>query len=61
MRKLSSRNNIYLVVSPSMENIAKKFGNTNSSVFPMQTRKRGGEAEWIQGMVEQAAILGLGS
>lgn len=41
LRKLSFGNNIYLMVSSSMENTAKTFGNTNTSIFPLQTRKRG--------------------
>lgn len=53
LRKLSSGNNIYLMVNSSMENTAKTFGNTNTGVFPLQTRKRGGKAEWMQGMEVQ--------
>lgn len=36
-----------------MENTAKTFGNTNTSIFPLQTKKRGGKAEWMQGMEVQ--------
>lgn len=59
LRKLSS-GNIYLMVSNSMENTAKTFGNTNTSVFPLQMRKKGGKAAWMQGTEVQAYSSNLG-
>lgn len=44
LRKLSCGNNIYLMFGSYMENTAKRVGNTNTSVFPPQTRKGG--AKW---------------
>lgn len=53
LRKLSS-GDICSLVSSSMGNTAKPFGNTDTSVLPLQTRRRGGKMEWMQVMQVQA-------